>query len=887
MSEKLNCRFMWGKTDRSDSKRWNPLILHLIDVAASADALLRREPESTRQRMGALLGLSWEEALPWLLVLIACHDLGKACPGFQCKWEESKSLIEKMGLRILPNPNTSIKHGFVSQVALELLLKEQDWPATLTRTVADAVGCHHGERASPIEIEFLEGDRKALGDSGWTRMRQGIFDQLLELFKPLAKPTKRSLDGPDFMLLAGLTSFADWIGSNEEWFPFGTPDDVADLDNWWNQALEKAEVALEALGWHQRLPLRNIGASFEEVFNQHPRPLQEAVSAEVQKATEPTVILIEAPMGEGKTEAALYAHLELQRRLGHRGLYIALPTKATGNAMFKRVLHFLNSHSAGRHIDLQLLHGATQLNDEFQKLRLTAIDGFDEVGKVRAAEWFTHKKRALLSEYGVGTIDQSLLSILPVRHQFIRLWGLANRVVVFDEIHAYDAYTGTLLVELVRWLLALGSSVILLSATLPPRIRQKLADACGTRIDDVEAPYPRISLFSEGRMKQVAFQADPTRRCSIKIVEVEPDLKSIVEEMAIQLPVEGMGLIIVNTVQRAQELYQLYQEGVAIIFKSEVIGKRLADNTEIFLFHARYPANLRQIREDGVLSIFGKEGTRSGRTILIATQVVEQSLDLDFDYMITDLAPIDLILQRAGRLWRHPRSSRPVSCPTLAITGLSGDAPISFGNPLWWDAIYREDILLRTWELLKAKTEINLPDQIDSLVEDVYEELREMPLHLQERLDKALEESEGKAIAEKGRAQRAIIGSPHGSSWQKQCFSKHEDDEINCHPDLMARTRLGDSSVSIIPLNSSERDLVAAVPSFLQAKTWSQQAINVSKKRIVMVMQILGVPEFWQKSPLLRNCYPFWIDEAGCWLEDTRIRLDGELGLVYETKEDI
>jgi CRISPR-associated endonuclease/helicase Cas3 len=223
----------------------------------------------------------------------------------------------------------------------------------------------------------------------------------------------------------------------------------------------------------------------------------------------------------------------------------------------------------------------------------------------------------------------------------------------------------------------------------------------------------------------------------------------------------------------------------------------------------------------------------------------------------------------------------------LAITGLSGDAPISFGNPLWWDAIYREDILLRTWELLKAKTEINLPDQIDSLVEDVYEELREMPLHLQERLDKALEESEGKAIAEKGRAQRAIIGSPHGSSWQKQCFSKHEDDEINCHPDLMARTRLGDSSVSIIPLNSSERDLVAAVPSFLQAKTWSQQAINVSKKRIVMVMQILGVPEFWQKSPLLRNCYPFWIDEAGCWLEDTRIRLDGELGLVYETKEDI
>ena len=191
---------------------------------------------------------------------------------------------------------------------------------------------------------------------------------------------------------------------------------------------------------------------------------------------EPGILLVEAPMGEGKTEAAFYAHLELQRRFGHRGMYVALPTKATGNAMFLRTLKFLRKHGTDRKLDLQLLHGATLLNDTFQNLRLSGIHDPETGGEIRAGEWFTSKKRALLSEYGVGTVDQAILPILPVRHNFVRLWGLANRVVVFDEIHAYDAYTGTLLVHLLRWLLALGSSVVLLSATLPPSIRRKLAD---------------------------------------------------------------------------------------------------------------------------------------------------------------------------------------------------------------------------------------------------------------------------------------------------------------------------------------------------------------------------------------------------------------------------
>ncbi len=133
-------------------------------------------------------------------------------------------------------------------------------------------------------------------------------------------------------------------------------------------------------------------------------------------------------MGEGKTEAAFYAHSEFQRRFGHRGLYIAMPTRATGNAMFLRTLEFLKSFAGDRILDLQLLHGATQLNDTFQQLKVSQIHSEEGDGAIQASSWFTHKKRALLSEYGVGTIDQALLTILPVRHYFVRLWGLANRV---------------------------------------------------------------------------------------------------------------------------------------------------------------------------------------------------------------------------------------------------------------------------------------------------------------------------------------------------------------------------------------------------------------------------------------------------------------------------
>lgn len=878
---------LWAKSPAEGGVRWHPLILHLLDVSAVADAVLAREPPQTCERTAASIRLPWEQARPWLLVVIACHDLGKACPAFQCKWEGAAKLLSSSGLRIPPGVEKKVNHAFVSQVTLAALLQDRQWPEELANLVADAVGCHHGERASPSTLADLECNRKVMGASDWTAGRRDLFDALLQVFQPQASPSKERLSGPDFMLLSGLTSFSDWIGSNEAWFPYGTQEDCDDLSVWWARRRERAELALDAIGWEPRKPLSPQPRPFEEAFGFVPRPLQRAVAQAAQEVPSPCILLVEAPMGEGKTEAAFFAHLDLQRRFGHRGLYVALPTKATGNAMFRRTLEFLRQQGTDHPLDLQLMHGAALLNDAFQGLRFSGIRDSEAGGEVRAGEWFTNKKRSLLSEYGVGTVDQALLTILPVRHQFVRLWGLANRVVVFDEIHAYDAYTGTLLIHLLRWLVAMGSSVVLLSATLPPAFRRSLAAIVRAELPEVEVEYPRISVFTPGAMAQCQFEADSSRRQTVRLQPIAPDLPAVHSEL--EKHPHGMCLALLNTVQRAQELYQLFPNGTPLERDGQRVGKRLPDGTEVLLFHARFPAERRQKREDEALAAFGPvaaEGERSGRKVLIATQVAEQSLDLDFDFIVTDLAPIDLILQRAGRLWRHQRGPRPVSEPCLVVAGLAGAEPPPFGKPLWWDSVYRGDLLLRTWCLLNTRAQLAVPDEIDKLVQSVYEEQVEIPESLQQRLENAQQEADGKSLAQKCLAHQGIIGLPDDASWNDQArFVLYDDDEPGVHHSLRARTRLGDDSVVVVPLFPEDGFDSEQQPDFAQAKRWFLRAVGLSRIGVVKKLRVLGVPPGWKKSPLLRNCYAWVIDGSGRWVEDTAVRLDDDLGVVYEAKE--
>ncbi len=857
----------------------------MLDVAASADSILAREPETTRKRMAEILGLPWADARSWLLLVIACHDLGKACPGFQCKWRNLSELV-------LPRvPDTNINHAYVSQVALLEILLDRDWPEGLAELVSAAIGCHHGERPSDHKLSLLENNKYALGAPEWAMARRNLFDVLVGVLGPGATPTKQNLSGADFMLLSGLASFADWIGSNIEWFSFGSAEDCDDLPGWYEKRQACAERALDAIGWSQRVPLLAGPRTFEQVFKfDKPRPLQRAVADALPDLQEPSVLLIEAPMGEGKTEAALFAHLEMQRRFGHRGLYVALPTKATGNAMFKRTLKFIHDQKQDRQIDLQLVHGAALLNDAYQNLRFSGIYDPETGGEIRAGEWFTNKKRALLSEYGVGTVDQAIVPILPVRHNFVRLWGLANRVVVFDEIHAYDAYTGTLLIHLIHWLLELGSSVVLLSATLPPKFKQSLAKTLHARMPVKEETYPRLSVFHAYQdVRQFHFEADVSRCHTLQLHGISSDVPSIKAVLDEYLVNGGMGLALVNTVQRAQDLYRQFREGETIYRQGQHVGKRLANGMEVYLFHARFPADKRQQREDQALALFGEHGNRTGKKILIATQVVEQSLDLDFDFIVTDLAPIDLLLQRAGRLWRHKRDTRPLPEPLLVVAGLAGDEPPSFGKPLWWGGeLYREDLLLWTWILLREnqRTTISLPDEIDALVEKVYEEQVTVPESLQARIDQSLIRGEGGDVCKHTQANQAIIGLPDDASWNDPGrFVLYDEDSPGVHRTLMAQTRLGKDSVIAIPLFLADSFDPAIAPDFATAKQWFMRAVSLSRKNIVKQLKGVGIPEGWKKSSLLRNCYPLALNEANKWIVNDQVTLDDDLGVVYERKE--
>lgn len=895
---KNNIQYLWAKTHSVENKEtWHPLILHMIDVAVCADAILEREPISTRERITSVLGLTWEQARPWLLLLIACHDLGKASPGFQFKWNKVMELLINLNIKLPKLPDTSINHAFVSQLALENLLIKLGWSEDLASLCADAIGAHHGTRATPSNIDQLSGNRNGVDEKNWQSVWNTLIEELCRLFQTETPPTKKTLSGPDFMLLSGLTSFSDWIGSNEEWFDFGTLQDCEDLPTWFKKRKKIAKTALNSIGWNYRKSLIETYKTFFEIFNFSERPLQKKVIETLNSLQNPCVLLVEAPMGEGKTEAAFYAHLELQRRFGHRGMYMAMPTKATGNAMFIRFTEFLKSFSKDRIVDIQLLHGAVQLNEMFQKLRFGQIHDEDGNGNLQAGEWFSHKKRALLSEYGVGTIDQALLTILPVRHYFVRLWGLANRVVIFDEIHAYDAYTGTLLFHLIKWLRSLGTSIILLSATLPPEFRRKLAHALQTDYPLQEVAYPRLTIFQNGLCTQQHFTADTKRQRELQIHQLKPELNDYPLFLKTHLHNEGYAGVIVNTVQRAQDLYKLFGEGNKIEKNKTTVGKQLSDGTEIYLFHARFPAQERQNREDAILEIFGKDEDqkgnlkeRFGRKFLIATQVAEQSLDLDFDLLITDLAPIDLILQRAGRIWRHDRKKRPLKNPFLCIAGLEGETPCNFEKPLWWNKVYREDILLRTWQLLKKSQysqQIILPDDIDTLVQDVYEGFT-IPTdaeHL-ERLSTAEIIGTGNTMAQQTMAHQAIIGLPDDGSWKDTSrLYLYDEEKSGVHHTLKAQTRLGEESITIIPILNSDSVDFSTEPDFKIVKDFLLRAITISRKGVVKKIQGKGIPEGWKKSALLRNCYPMNFDDDGLWNEDNTVKLDRELGIVYSPKE--
>ncbi|WP_218080951.1 CRISPR-associated helicase Cas3' [Anthocerotibacter panamensis] len=889
----------WAKTGKGQlgpngEPLYHPVICHLADTAAVAMEMVRTYLSPVAVvTLAKGLGLSGEDLIRCCGFLAGSHDLGKVSPVFQYQvsnigqmlsgsklyegWFKYAQGLEKTG------------HGLITAKTLPEFLVEHGINNRLARRLAEIVGGHHGYFPSAQEIKGLP--KVQMGEAKWPCFRRVIFEQLNTFVGWTVAPTK--CDNAAAMLLAGLTTVADWVASNEQSFPY-TPDQP--FEEYAQGLKDKAETALKKLGWSQAktgepLPFTELFAGFT------PRPLQEAAIALTAGLTSPCLVLVEASMGEGKTEAALYLADYLQHQTGTGGFYIGLPTQATSNAMWKRTKAFLGKRYPEDVINLTLSHGAAVLKTEYIKSSCRLDQVFDQEGRVVASEWHTARKRTLLSPYGVGTLDQGLMGVVRSRHQFVRLFGLAGRTVILDEIHAYDLYTSTLLERFVEWLALLGSPVLALSATLPRSTRAQLVQAyargAGFRQTSLpEVTYPRLTALTAQGVQVKPFEASEHVRRTLHLHWVADDHWA--EELRGTLQEGGCAAVICSTVDRAQQVYARLQG--------------YFEPAELKLFHARFLFKDREAIEADCLDKFGKEGSnRPLRYVLVATQVIEQSLDVDFDVMVSDLAPIDLLLQRSGREHRHhieemgkdehkierPRQRPPrLKEPALWLVKpkISAEGMVNF---LESGYIYDRHILLRTWLTLRHRVSVVLPKEMDMLIESVYDLEAVIPAEVEPSHATDWQESLSAYCLDcevmTSNASDARI-PPTLEETKVDNFTRRatEDDEGA----IMHMTRMGEPSVTTIFLQQTPQGLVLPrtglavdlekTPQLEEIQALLSHSTRLGKKGLVNALLAQARPSIW-KSALLRNCRHVVLDESReALVSDWRLILDEQMGVVIE-----
>lgn len=888
--------WLWGKAQRSSSDsvgpEWHPLVCHMLDVMNVADAMLEQlHPEMTRLLLSPLGGR--ESALPWLRLLIALHDMGKATPGFQRKWTGNLAEQERYGLTNRTDRECH-RHGVTGTAILSQLLQNSDFlgAAALSRpkavALARAVASHHGEFARDEAVEnctFRDLSRH-LRDGQWRNVHLAIGRLLFSVAVgecPLLPISGEPQLVPGFvMALAGLTSVADWLGSDSDNFKY-TALPVS-LEAYQATSKARARDTLARVGWvasERRAP-----RAFSDLFPFGPRSLQIATEQLVANLSGPSLIIIESTMGDGKTEAALLVSEVLAPRIGQSGLYIGLPTQATANQMLGRVQRFLENTHRGR-ANLQLVHGDAVLSERFHELKLRAIYGDERSSNVCAETWFSQSKRALLASHAVGTVDQGLMGVLQTRHGFVRLFGLAGKTVILDEVHAYDTYTSELLDRLVSWLSVLGATVVVLSATLPRQRREALIRAYGADVPDGEAQYPRVTAATRGaRATSVGTQPSRSAQC-IAIRQRDDDEEGTANEIGLSLAEGGCVAWICNTVKRAQQAY-------AALKRMRASGV-LPEDTDLTLLHSRFLRKDRQRLEQKVEQLYGPEAKlRPFRGVVVGTQVLEQSLDIDFDLMISDLAPIDLVLQRVGRLHRHNRTRpAPHHDPTLwlVMPAVSAMGP-DFGSVA---RVYEPDVMFRTWWELQGTTHFQIPGELESWIERVYGDQGSSPSDqdLKASMTEAIEIASEKRRADWNEAQQKLLFAPnqalHDDAFGNTYSHLEEDESGELHAQLCAQTRLAEPSVDVVCVWNTDLGLqlercdpttldLDRMPSLAEARGLVAHSLKMEVRRLKGLEAIVVEPKRWSDSSMLRYKKLLVLgDDAEC----AGITLDPELGLVF------
>lgn len=896
---------LWAKTDQLGGEKIHPLIYHLLDVGECTLALWNLAlSEQTRRMFALYLGLDIETTGRLLAFWGSLHDLGKASPGFQRKHSPWIHLLELDGF-IFPkvsSPNPA-PHATISTWALKenLLMQETGLTARDAKLVAFALGGHHGAwpTTDRIQIPALQSSDK--GDGFWDAVRKDLFTTLKEVYQPVAGvtlPERQDEVNAFLTLFSGLVSVADWIGSMVENFPF--VEDYLPAAKYVDEyARKQAGDALERLGWlgwQADGSLLTFAAMFPDI---QINAIQQKTIESAAKHELPALVILEAPTGIGKTEAALFLADTWLQTQKSKGIYIAMPTQATSNQMFERTTNFLVNRYPAQSIITHLVHGAALLKDDEETPQPQSIAEDDKTaeGNVKAETWFLPRKRTLLAPFGVGTVDQALMSVLQTKHFFVRTFGLGQKVVIFDEVHAYDTYMSTLFQRLLRWLHSIGTSVIVLSATLPEKTRRELVGAW-LGDEDISLPpatYPRLTVV--GSEKPEVIELPPPKTRLLQLAWTDPTPEQIAEHLAEKLEGGGCAAVICNRVKHAQEVYEALK------------ARGIVEAENLILFHARFPFAWRKEIEDRVLSQFGKTGKRPQKAIVVATQVIEQSLDLDFDYMLTALAPIDLLLQRAGRLHRHAQNnpSRPqaVKSPCLAITRPpEQDNLPDFGS----DArIYDKATLLRTWHVLRGRDGLFLPEETSGLIEAVYGgALVESDLDpaFQQALRDAGEKGRLSRDKEISQAKQRMVALPGYEDFLTARNEGLEEDDPKVNDAFRALTRLAEPSVALICLHKTAQGLALDVdgagapvdikkrPNMKLAKQLLMRAVNVQRREVVAYFventKIITAAA-WRESAAVRYAYPVVFDRNGEWQPEDgefRLKLTRELGLEVFKKEE-
>jgi len=896
--QSANVDSLWAKSCRNGMIDYMPLRAHMLDVGVAAQAILARLSHNRQKNLRETFGLNESELAGFVGTVAALHDIGKASPDFQLKWRDGQTA--RSGNFELPNSSrgSGIRHEVYSHVIVHDALAIRTLERRTVSTILDSIAVHHGIYPSGGDVlQATQNWRRwAPNNTSWALAHADLIARVYTSFGWIDPPPIYAIDdyrhGAAAVAMASIISAADWIGSS---LPY--TERIEEDEIWIQRRKGQIEELLDRLNW--RLSNARGLSTYSDLFgtrdeNGHaafsPRPLQSTIARAISDCGEPILIIVEAPMGEGKTEAALYAAAHLCEHVGHEGLYVALPTMATSNQMYGRVQQylerFLGQDEEGL---LQLLHGSTILNEAYSSIidvRSNTCEAIDVDASISASSWFTGSKKGFLTQFAVGTVDQALYGVLPVKHWFMRLYGLSNKTVVLDEVHAYDAYTGELIVKLVNWLLRMNSSVIIMSATLPAEIREKLEQARTKVLGDVSnktiaqdmASYPRLTIANSKGVQRHSFLVSDQNQKQVQICSVSHEIESVAS-LLIENAGKGRCVVaIVNTVKRAQDLYLAVE------------GKW---SLEPFLFHARMPGTWRSEREVKILSLFGPTGNRPERAIVIATQVVEQSLDVDFDVMYTDLAPIDLVLQRTGRLQRHPRPARTFE-PILYIGGMEAILSDPKTMEVGCGRVYERYPMLHSVAALQGRNHFSLPADIDVLVQRVYgSELiasegvtKDTLLEARTDYEKKVADGIHKAFA------AATEGDSEGRPLRVTSqFLKLEEGDKGAGVDTTARTRLGDTSMRILPFTAEgeggRRLLIDGRPLDLSTKAGIIDALKttftISHPGLIReILQTSDTGSIAERLAELRGCHGLLFVNGATVVGNRTIRLDPKLGVVFE-----